>query len=424
MPGTPQKGLPTLLSNTLYLLMGNGASVLITMFLSMVLAQSLMPAGYGEYNFILAIVFPSMLIAEFGFSTLIVRELSGTPHLARPLLRRLLPLRLAISATVIVAVTGLVAAFVSTHHMSHLPFALPIILTYPLFAMVTAALRARQRMAWVSLLNVGLLIAQALWLVAERETLSIQYALLIYSATAVGQLVAAAVVFWRMTKADAPQHLNVDYAKWIARCIPFAVANILGALQIRLVLLLLGIHDYHVQMGFYAAATKFSDAARMLPMAYFDAVFPRLSARRSDPLAVHRMRRQVIFVTLAYSLLASGFMLWLAQPLILLVFGSMYLPSADILSLLALIFVPATLHAALRLEAYATGYEWVGNGISLSIMGILYTSAVFGNANGVYNLLTTSLILETTACIVLGLVLFSGVSLRRASTTIPYTPAK
>jgi|GEM_PF-3357933 len=424
MPGNPQKDMRTLFSNTLYLVAGSGTSVIVTMFLSMVLAQALMPAGYGEYNFILAIVYPSMLIAEFGFSTLIVRDISGAEHLARPLLRSLLPLRLVISTVVIVVVAGLVAGLSGAYHVAYLLLVLPIIVTYPLFAMLTAVFRARQRMAWISLLNIGLLVAQATLLLAERHTLGIQRALAIQSVAAAGQLLAAAIIFLWMTRNDEPKMMRFEYRNWMMRCIPFAVANLLGALQARLIVLLLGIHDYHLQMGFYVAATKFSDAGRLLPMAYFDAVFPQLSARRGDAAAVRRMRQQITVITLAYALLTSSLLIGLAQPLVLLVFGRDYLPSADILAIVALLFVPSTLHAALRVEAYATGFEWLGNGISLTIMAVLCGSAMLGNASGVDSLLRLSLILETTACVLLGLALSSGAAFRRASTTIPYTPAK
>jgi O-antigen/teichoic acid export membrane protein len=161
---------------------GSGISAALSFLLTVLLARFLTPSDFTTYTLTLAWLFPAVLIAEFGLSTLFLREIAPQPELTRLLMRQLLPLRLALSSGIGLCFVGGLAAGGVGLPLSALAAASPLIVVLPLFNLLSAALRARSLMGWVAALNVGMIVLQV-GLLLLRPTWSALDALLLNTFT-------------------------------------------------------------------------------------------------------------------------------------------------------------------------------------------------------------------------------------------------
>lgn len=420
---------PTLFQNTLTLLAGNGLGAVLSFVITVVLARRLAPTSLGLYVEVLAWLFPAMLIAEFGFGTLLVRDLAAQPHTARALIIRLLPARLLLSTLVI---SGFVAVMTGkTTPVSGLQLILsaPMIMILPLFTMISAVFRSRQHMAEVAALNVGMLALQTTMLLFAGASLTVEQALAINTFTSLVQLVVAFALLWRLTRHDTGTALVFSMRNWLRLCVPFAAASALGAIQARLFLLLLDAHTVSTELASAALVLRFLDLARLPPMAFFDAMFPRLSAQHDQAPALLRQARQVVVATLLYGSGVTVLLFIFMPAMIILFFGRAYMTSPDIAYAVLLVFLPLTMHAALNLICYATGREWLANGMTLGTMIVLVLAAQITGVTTL-TLAVQQAFVEYGACFLLGIMLFvplyrrAQANARPSATTGRYTPAE
>jgi O-antigen/teichoic acid export membrane protein len=395
---------------------GSGISAALSFLLTVLLARFLTSSDFTTYTLTLAWLFPAILIAEFGLSTLFLREVALYPALTRPLMRQLLPLRLALSSGVgLCFVVGLVAAGVGLP-LSALLAASPLIVVLPLFNLLSAALRARSFMGWVAALNVGM-IALQVGLLLLRPAWNTRDALLLNTFTSVLQLAAAAFIVWRVTAQDAAAAAGFCWRTWVLRCVPFAVASGLSAVQARLVLLLVDAQFTPLETAAYIVASRFSDAARLPLMAFFDALYPRLSAA---PASVY-LRRVLLRVTTSGAS-AAALALQAAPAVILWLFPAEYHAAAQLMPAVGILFLLASLRAAVNLYCYAAGHEHSANAVTLASMLTLTAAANCSMWLSIEHFLLAAAVVElAAACALFGLVAHAS---QRAATKSPYTPAE
>ncbi len=407
-----------LLRAALMLVTGSGLSAALSFVLTVLLARFLTPSDFTSYTLTLAWLFPAVLIAEFGLSTLFLREIAPQPSKARPLLRRLLPLRAMLSGSVAVSFGLLLAVAQVGLAPSHLLIASPLLFTLPLFNLLSAVLRARSLMGWVAALNVGMLAVQS-GLLLTRSAWSVHEALLLNTFTSAGQLLVAGWIVRRITQHDRAPQITTDLRAWLRRCFPFAVASALGAAQARLTLLLLDQQFSPTDTAQYIVAARFADAARLLLMAFFDALYPRLSAAAVTG-GLMRLRRLLTFTTTAYALsaaLALQAMPWL----IVLLFPVAYYAAIPLLPAVGIAFIVSALSAGVRLYCYAVGFEHLANGATASSIIVTVAAAVVAQWPTISSFVLAVAALEgATAGTLLLLV---ARATQRAATTTPYTPA-
>jgi O-antigen/teichoic acid export membrane protein len=407
-----------LLRAVLMLVTGSGLSAALAFVLTVLLARFLTPSDFTSYTLTLAWLFPAVLIAEFGLSTLFLREIAPQPALAWPLLRRLLPLRLMLSGGVAASFGLLITVAQVGLAPSHLLIASPLLVLLPLFNLCSAALRARSLMGWVAALNVGMLLAQV-GLLLLRPAWSTDEALLLNTLTSGGQLLAAAWIVRCVTAHDAPQHPALAWVVWLRRCLPFAVASALGAAQARLALLLLDQQFPPVATAQYIVAARFADAARLLLIAFFDALYPRLSAAAVTS-GLTRLRRLLAFTTTAYAV-SAALALQAVPWLIVLLFPAAYYAAIPLLPAVAIAFMTSALLAGVRLYCYAVGFEHLANGITALTIITTVTAAAAVQWPTISSFV---LMVATLEGVMAGtLMLLVARTTRRAATTSQYIPA-
>ncbi|HLV35792.1 MAG TPA: oligosaccharide flippase family protein, partial [Spirillospora sp.] len=183
--------------NTLTLLVSNGGGALLSFALSVLIGRALGEDGLGVYAAALAWVFPLWLLAEFGFETLITREVAQNPTAAPDYLRAAAIARLTLGGGLMLLLL-LAAPFITDDAVlaQGLRIAAPLIVVGPFASAFSAVFRAHRVMWPVAALNIGMLALQlpltALVLVQGGGVLA---ALAVNTLTSAGQLVAAWAIY-------------------------------------------------------------------------------------------------------------------------------------------------------------------------------------------------------------------------------------
>jgi O-antigen/teichoic acid export membrane protein len=394
-----------LFSGGLVLAASSAGSALLSFLLAVLIGRATGESGLGTYAAALAWVLPLSLVAEFGAGTLITREAARQPELAHALLSSATRLRLLIGGG-LVLLLWLAAPHLSTEPQSvtGLQVAAPLIVIGPFYSSFSAIFRARQAMLPVALLNIGMLVAQVsltgLSFVAGGGVIA---ALCLNTLTSAGQLVAAWGLYrWRYYH---PARVTPPPLRQLLRqAAPFAVAAVLAGVQMRLNLLLLEQISGSAAAGLYAAAMRFSEASRLLPAAFFDALFPLLAGLAADAPRLRRTFRRVAGALLLYGG-AGGGLLLLAAPLLLpAVFGAAFTPAVPVLQIAAAGLLPLLLKQGRTLYWYALGREAFVNRVTLATLGLqLAAGALLIPAAGATGAALVSVLVETVAMLLLWL---------------------
>jgi O-antigen/teichoic acid export membrane protein len=358
--------LPARLSrNMLTLLTSNVGSAALSFILSVLIGRVLGQDGLGVYAAVLAWVFPLSLMAEFGLGTLMTRDLAQSPDATEDYLHATTQARLWLGGGLTLALF-LIAPVLSSDPavVSGLRISAPIIVILPAFGAFTAIFRARQAMWPIPWLNLGMLVTQViLTALVFLQGGGITAALVVNTVTSLGQLFAAWLVWrWKFRDSERTQHsVSLHVISLLKRAWPFALAGVLAAVQTRVGTILLEMLTDTAQVGYYAAATRFVEAARMIPNALFGALFPALAALASQPTTMKWTFQRVMLGLGGFGFALGLMFTVLAQPILQLTYGAAFIPAATTLQVAMWSLLPGFLRAGRMLYWYAQGREQVTN---------------------------------------------------------------
>lgn len=372
-----QRNTPTTLSqNTAILLVSNVGGAVLSFVIAALIGRASGERGLGIYAVAMAWVYPLSLVVEFGLGTLMTRDLAAQPERTHDYLIDVIRARLVLGIP-ITLIFILLAPSISTDAdiVAGLRLSAPMIVILPFVGSFTAVFRAQERMMPVAVLNLGMLAAQAaltaLVLLAGWGVLA---ALVVNTMTSAGQLIAAWWIY--RTSPPAPHstwrgretHLRPSLAAGrsesllgvrllLVRAFPFALAALFAALQNRLSVIMLEGWTTTADVGVFAAANRFTEAARMFPNAFFGAIFPMLTALAADPDRMRSTFRRA-FVGLSAFGIAAGVGLTILAPFLLtLVYGESFAAGVTVLTLLAWALALSVLRGLWTIRAYAFGRE-------------------------------------------------------------------
>ncbi|MEO8610710.1 MAG: flippase [Chloroflexota bacterium] len=394
--------------NTITLLTSNVGSAALSFILSVLIGRVLKQDGLGVYTAALAWVFPLSLIAEFGLGSLMTRDIAQTSDSADAYLRSTTLARLWIGGALTLALV-IFAPILSDDPavIASLRISAPLIIILPFFGAFTAIFRARQAMWPIPPLNVGMLLIQvALTALVFLTGGGVLAALIVNTATSAGQLVAAWMVWrWKFhTPSPTPNNLSLKIMPLLRRAWPFALAAVLAALQTRAGTILLEKLTDTAQVGYYAAGTRFVEAARMIPNALFGALFPALAALIALPDAFRRTFRKVTLGLSGFGIVLGLICTFFAALIMSLTYGAAFAPAVPVLQIAMWSLLPGLLRAGRTLYWYALGQEQYTNivtGATLVVqIGFSLWLIPLAGASGAA---IVSLVTETLALILLWL---------------------
>jgi len=151
--------------------------------------------------------------------------------------------------------------------------------------------------------------------------------------------------------------INGTISLFIA-CFPFAVIAILGIIYQKLSFTILSFLGNASMVGWFSAAARAVDAARIGHIVAFTVLYPAMSELNTDEDSAKTFRFSWLLLTLAAS--GGAVLLFLfAKPLIDIFFGADYLPSIPVLKILSFTLIPYTVNSFLSLVFITTRKEKV-----------------------------------------------------------------
>lgn len=384
-----------LTQNSLLLIISNVTVAILNFGISILIGRELGQAGFGRWAFLLAWAAGLTMICEFGLNTLLTRKIANLPSVLNRLLFSTLLIKIffvAIAGSLLWVLAPYMGIDIETSlGMRYIVF---MALNGVMYSSFTAACRALGLMTPIAFINISSVLFHllgAFWLLQTQS----QVLPLIQWATFVSALqLCAAFIFWSLhflrigggIKTSIPFCISL-----LKESIPFAAAGIVGAIQMRSSIILLGYIKNESAAGIFGSASRFTDAAKLIPNGIFDASFPLFAKTESSidgqKLLFHQINR-VIFI---YSLLVVLPLLFLSTYIIRLTFGDDFLSASPVLVWLAVALVPTLNNAVIELYLYATGDEkfatqlgFVGLGVQvLSSLPLIYFYGATGAAIGV-----------------------------------------
>ncbi len=351
--------LSRLSTNSLWLLiarLGTQAGLALSTIL---LARQLGNAAFGEYAFIASVVLVGNVVTTFGTDMHLIREIAAADAAAP--LAAALRLQLALS-TIFIALVLVVSGFLRGMSPSAIEamriYSLSIIpLAY--FTVYSTALRGRQQMLAYSLLNLALVIMQVaaiftlIWLHAGLIVLAV----LLLVVQCLAALVAAGLArlpskSLRLPASDIAQIITLAKAS-----APIAVLAVAGILYQRLSLLMLPSLAGASATGWFSAAARLVEAAKLGHVAAFTALYPLMAqARSASSSDFTRSFRFPFWFLLASATIAAVVISAFSAPLTGILYGAGYAGAAPLLRIIAWCLVPYSVNGFLTLVFLARGH--------------------------------------------------------------------
>lgn len=327
----------TLLSNSAWSIVNQGARVATLAVVTIALSRHFGPQRFGTLAFGLAFVRIFAVIAAFGLDRLLVRRLAENPEQAGAILHLAFRLKLVLALASYAALLGL--AFLIDPHSR---------LTVAIVALAGAGLLCqpcdvfdlhfqsenRFRLSFFGrtipiLLSTGIKLA-ALFAGAP---------LLVFAALETGEAILIGAALWLLHRLQSPEPnlarqpaVGIDWRRLLGEGLPLLLASLAVLIYMRSDILMLGKMAGFQAAGIYCAAAQITEACALLPLAFAPALFPILVRWRKHGPRYYKQQFGRLFLGAALTGFAvSLFLTVAARPIVLLLYGPQFLPAAKVL---------------------------------------------------------------------------------------------
>jgi O-antigen/teichoic acid export membrane protein len=349
-------GLRAVARGTLRLLAGLVTARLFDFALYLLLARRFGVEQFGAYTYALSFVLLFSVLADFGVTTVLTREIARGPRRTRTLLADALTLKLGLS--LVTAAVVLVAALVSRSS----PATLALIAVFTAGMLLRSAalafdglLRAANRAGTVGIAVLcssaaGLAVATALVL-GGRGVMGGAIAYLVSGLVHLAAVAWPARDLWRAHEdADATVApggepvagaVPPEAASWRGRlgmlreCAPLALSCIFIALYFRIDAVMLHALQDDRAVGLYGGIYRIFEAFAMLAVAFRSVLFPVMARAADGPRdALSVLCRKSLRLHLLFTVLVAVFFTVESRTILTVVLGQPYAPAAMGLSVL------------------------------------------------------------------------------------------
>jgi O-antigen/teichoic acid export membrane protein len=325
------------------------AGAAISFFTFVAVTRGLGPDAFGDFTAAMVFLFIPVVLADIGFSTAVLREISAAPDRTEPAMRASLPFRTLVSAGVVVVAAGVGIALPLNDRttVAILIGSVGSFLTLMTLALLPV-LQAQLRMHWAVAGNIsGRLVTLGTTLGAFALGLG-------FKAIVVAQVVGIAVTFVvHLFAVGRTVSLRpvVDPQYWRSLVLGSLVIGLaigLSQIYFRVDTVLLAVFRPSEEVGLYGAAYKFIELAQFMAAAVAVSMFPPLAAfvAKGDPRANELMQKS-FDVLIAGAVFLFVLMLAFPEEIITITAGPEYEDAAAALRLLAPYVLVAFVNAGL-----------------------------------------------------------------------------
>jgi O-antigen/teichoic acid export membrane protein len=328
----------TITSNFLSLSISEITSKTLQLGVFVFLARYLGAENFGIFSFGIAFALLIVIIADFGLSTFLIREISRSKRLASKYLTNALFVKIFLTLATLIAAhlfLSLMGYSTGTRAVAFIMLAFALLQSYTdLFYSIFRAFEKMHYDAFVKVLRM-LILASAVFYVI-RGNLGIVSASLVFPATElVVLLITASLVYTRFIKPSF--EFDFAFSKGILRKSSlFCLSIVFSGLFMYIDTIMLSKLSSTTEVGIYAAASNIMLALIFIPMMYGNAIYPVISrffikSKGSLKFAYEKSFKYMLILGLPIS---AGIYV-LSEKIILFLYGREYIESAIVISILA-----------------------------------------------------------------------------------------
>lgn len=354
--------------NSIWLLLARMITQAALVMSTVLIARTLGVVVFGQYAFVAALIVLGNVATAFGTDTLLIREVARDRQTSAGLMGAAVWLQLALSVSWLIVVVMVAQSVMdqSTEMLQAVQVYSLSLIPLAFFTVYTAVLRAHERMDLYLLLSAGVAVVQlgGVWWVLQGNRSLLSLVMMLNGVQLIAAIFAGMLCY---------RHFPTFHFRWtierrqlvhlVRLAWPFALLGALAVIYQRLGVLLLSALGTAADTGWYAAASRVIEPVKMLHFAVLGALLPalaHLNPSTTDPrqaqLAARVFNRSWIFL-LSISVLVVLLIMALVEPLVAVLFGPIYTPSAALAKILAVSLIPYTISAAWSVRLVAQGQE-------------------------------------------------------------------
>ncbi len=346
--------------NSLWILITRIVTQGLSVVFIAIVARNLGTAVFGQFTLLASIVYVGNIFSIYGTDALLIREIAREERVTS-LASAVLWVQISLAA-----VWCLMAVVIAWLITASFPLRMALLLfnlsLFPqaFFSVVSSILRAMERLdlyMGLNLTNALLQVFGAFFLIGSSSDL----ALLCLWMT-IAQMITAVIGLF-LCRSNIPTFsLNM---RWILTDVlsvfrsgwRLALFRPLGLLNQRLNLFMLSVFGSDVATGWFSAAARLMEGFKLGHFALLNGLMPEMS--RPETVQRQRTLRSSLFGLLLWSLIPVVVIVFLADPIIRIIYGEAFGPAAQVIRVIVWVLIPYTFSSYLSMTLSMRGAESV-----------------------------------------------------------------
>lgn len=318
-----------------YLFAGRIAIKILSFLILLYVARYLGPDRFGYYSFAFAFVYFFAFITDMGMHNVLVREISKKPELSNYLIGNatILKIMLSILAFVLAIMTATLLNFsiVETKSLYIASMGLLVSSISAYGVIYETNMKNEYSIFFNSVSKLFLLLSVFVGIYLNQNLFFFIYV------SVMSELIHNMLMYLFSKKYIKPIfHLNIELIKNIlTSALPIAISSVFAMIYFRIDVVMLQLMTSNLEVGYYSAAYRLTEALIFIPSSFMTSIFPLMSRYfKSLPdyfIKAYERSFKYLFATgLFLAIIITSF----SNRIIIFVYGDQYLYSASALQIL------------------------------------------------------------------------------------------
>lgn len=327
--GFDEQAFQKYLKNTGWLMFGK----ILSLIVGLVIARYLGPAGFGDLNFVLALVGILAAVGALGLDTFIIREILNEPQKRDEILGTSVWMRIVVNALLIPVTLTIYLVY---HHfvtgdpgrpLTMIVFLLSFASFFKSFNVIDAYFQSQVQSKYVvHVQNVSLIISAIVKITIVYLGLPLVYIVMAFVLEAVMLAIGLVYIYhrkgmaildWKVSKARGRNLLQQSF--------PLILSAVMVSIYMKIDQVMLKIDAGSIAVGIYSAASNLSEAWYFIPVAIVTSVFPAIVNARNKDKERYQKRLQNLYDLLVWiSLPVALFISFFANDIINIVYANKF----------------------------------------------------------------------------------------------------
>lgn len=317
----------SILKNTFFLIFGKLAAKAFTVVFIAFLARAIGPEGVGKYTFYGSLIAVFMILPNFGFDMLLVRDVARSRDRAKEFIANILSIKLLLSIVASLLLISYIRWRQYDNQMTQI--VLLLLVLYILMGALTSfysVFRAYERMEFEALLLfVNNLLRLGFGITAIMIGMNLKGIIIgLILADFLASLFGVSIIYCNFTSLSLK--INLQRLKQILlSAIPFGLLSLTNVVWMNTDNLMIGKLIGEKAVGWYSAADKILMFTLLIPSMFMNALFPvlsRLNISSKNSLRQTYSKSFSYMLMMAFPIAIGGFLV--SEQLILLFYGEQF----------------------------------------------------------------------------------------------------